>query len=98
MSRWFPFWRAPRKLLDCNGPYAVSCTDFMCGALKEGSFVRLFYPTGRAEQTEKAVQDSDRCLWLPRKEYAEGLIKFMKLPVWLLGGFLHWCTGRWIDF
>ena len=55
-----------------------------------GSFIRLYYP---ADSTADGVNDGEQCRWLPRREYADGLINFMKMPLWL-GRFLHWCTGK----
>lgn len=98
MSGWFSFWRVQTKLDECTGPFSVGCTDLMCAkdeftgvSTVAGSFIRFFYP---AEKTAATLNESKRCFWIPRQQYASGLVNFMKLPVWLLGRFFYWCVGR----
>ncbi|XP_022794973.1 platelet-activating factor acetylhydrolase-like isoform X2 [Stylophora pistillata] len=97
MSGWFSFWRVQTKLEECTGPFFVGCTDLMCAkdeftgvSTVAGSFIRFFYP---AEKTAATLNESKRCFWIPRQQYASGLVNFMKLPVWLLGRFFYWCVG-----
>ena len=96
MSNWLSFWRFQKKFLDCTGPYAVGCTDFMChnddsGGVQgdAGSFIRFFYPTA----LNADIDETKTCHWIPRSEYTSGLVNFMKLPVWLLGRFFYWSVG-----
>lgn len=97
MSSWFSFWRVQTKLEECTGPFSVGCSDFMCAkdestgfSTEGGSFIRFFYP---AEKTAGTLDKSKRCFWIPRQEYASGLVNFMKLPGWVLGRFFYWCVG-----
>ncbi|KAL9963187.1 hypothetical protein ACROYT_G032364 [Oculina patagonica] len=97
MSSWFSFWRVQTKFEDCTGPFAVGCTDFMCakddsaGVTSDaGSFIRFFYPT---EKTAAVLDETKTCFWIPRQEYTTGLVRFMKLPVWLLGRLFYWTVG-----
>ena len=76
-----------------NGRFTVGCADYMWGSGIKGGFVRLFYPTDDPDQS-----DVYNCLkkpfWLPHKEYAVGMIKYAKLPSWLLGNAFYWLLGK----
>ncbi|XP_003789295.1 platelet-activating factor acetylhydrolase isoform X1 [Otolemur garnettii] len=52
-----------------DGSYSVGCTDLMFDHTKEGTFLRLYYPS----------QDDNRLdtLWIPNKEYFMGLSRFL---------------------
>lgn len=100
MSSLFSFWRVKTKFEDCTGPFSVGCMDFMCAkddsagvTTEAGSFIRFFYPS---EKTAGTLDESEKCLWIPRQEYTSGLINFMKLPVWLLGRVFYWIVGGYI--
>lgn len=97
MSSLFSYWRVRKKLPDPTGPFTVGCTDYMCIAENEsgggengGSFIRFFYPV---DKTAGPIDESKYCFWMPREEYTTGLLKFMKLPVWLLSQFFYWTVG-----
>ena len=98
MSSLFSYWRVQKKLPDPTGPFTVGCTDYMCAAENEsvggknaGSFIRFFYPV---DKTAGPIDESKYCFWMPREEYTTGLLKFMKLPVWLLSQFFYWTVGE----
>ena len=98
MSSLFSYWRVRKKLPDLTGPFTVGCTDYMCTAENEsgggenaGSFIRFFYPV---DKTAGPIDESKCCFWMPREEYTTGLLKFMKLPVWLLSQFFYWTVGE----
>ena len=98
MSSLFSYWRVRKKLPDPTGPFTVGCTDYMCAAENEsgggenaGSFIRFFYPV---DKTAGPIDESKYCFWMPREEYTTGLLKFMKLPVWLLSQFFYWTVGE----
>ena len=77
-----------------NGSFTVGCADYMWGSGAKGGFVRLFYPSDDPEQSS-FVHNCDRSkpFWLPHKEYAVGMIKYAKLPSWLLGNVFYWMLG-----
>lgn len=98
MSSLFSYWRVRKKLPDPTGPFTIGCTDYMCTAENEsgggenaGSFIRFFYPV---DKTAGPIDESKSCFWMPREEYTTGLLKFMKLPVWLLSQFFYWSVGE----
>ena len=98
MSSLFSYWRVRKKLPDPTGPFTVGCTDYMSAAENEsgggenaGSFIRFFYPV---DKTAGPIDESKYCFWMPREEYTTGLLKFMKLPVWLLSQFFYWTVGE----
>ena len=106
MSRWFSSFRVKPSVEACTGPHTVGCTDFMCGPQitqtgsangnkqgpDHGTFVRLFYPALPSNCGEEIEQD--KVAWMPLREYVDGMISFMKLPAWLLGGAFHWLIGE----
>lgn len=98
MSSLFSYWRVQKKLPDPTGPFTVGCTDYMCaenesvGGKNAGSFIRFFYPVDKT--AARPVDESKYCFWMPREEYTTGLLKFMKLPVWLLSQFFYWTVGE----
>ncbi|XP_038607670.1 platelet-activating factor acetylhydrolase [Tachyglossus aculeatus] len=53
-----------------KGPYSVGCTDLMFKPTREGSFLRLYYPS----QDDK---DQKNTVWIPNQEYFTGLMKFL---------------------
>ncbi|XP_077173720.1 platelet-activating factor acetylhydrolase [Paroedura picta] len=53
-----------------NGPYSVGCTDLMTGPNKQGSLLRVFYPS----QKDTSCEDTK---WIPRKEYYYGLSDYL---------------------
>ena len=98
MTPWFSYWRVQKKFPDLTGPFAVGCTDYMCAKdevagvkTDAGSFIRFFYPTEKASET---LDESNKCLWIPRQEYTLGLVNFMKLPVWFVGRLFYWTVGE----
>lgn len=93
------FSRSTKSLPDCTGPFAVGCVDIMfasCDSLKYGSFLRLFYPTGKKSDHISSSQSEQMALWCPRKEYSLGLAKFIKMGSWLFGKLIHWTVGLYI--
>lgn len=96
-SSLFSYWRVQKKMPDPTGPFTVGCTDYMCaenesfGEKNAGSFIRFFYPV---QKTAGPIDESKCCFWMPREEYTTGLLKFMKLPVWLLSKFFYWTVGE----
>ncbi|XP_045399639.1 platelet-activating factor acetylhydrolase [Lemur catta] len=72
------------KIPKGNGPYSVGCTDLMFNHTKEGTFLRLYYPS----------QDDDRLNtpWIPNTEYFFGLSKFLGTH-WLMGKILSLLFG-----
>lgn len=113
MSRWLSSFRVKPSVETCTGPHVVGCTDFMCGpeinsggvngreqqqrdTKSVGSFVRLFYPSQLCKSG--ADKTHERVLWLPNRPYADGMINYLKLPAWLLGGFFHWLIGELHNF
>ncbi|XP_028400942.1 platelet-activating factor acetylhydrolase-like [Dendronephthya gigantea] len=78
-----------------NGRFTVGCADYMWGSDVKGGFVRIFYPSDDPEHSS-FVHNCDRRkpFWLPHKEYAVGMIKYAKLPSWLLGNVFYWMLGN----
>jgi platelet-activating factor acetylhydrolase len=77
-----------------NGGFSVSCADYMWGSGAKGGFVRLFYPSDDPDQNINVDScETKKPFWLPHKEYAVGMIKYAKLPSWLLGNAFYWLLG-----
>ena len=74
-----------------NGSFTVGCADYMWGSGSKGGFVRLFYPSDEPDQSDSCK--TKRPFWLPHREYAVGMIKYAKLPSWLLGNAFYWLLG-----
>ncbi|KAF2362123.1 Platelet-activating factor acetylhydrolase-like [Trinorchestia longiramus] len=64
-----------------SGPLIVGCADIMIGRTKEGTLLRLFYPTNAKELPENPNQWTQ---WFLGDEYSRGLGRFM-MP-WPLQG------------
>ncbi len=73
-----------------NGSFTVGCVDYMWGSDVNGGFVRLFYPS---DDPDQKVDGSERPFWLPNKKYGVGMIKYAKLPTWLLAKPFYWWLG-----
>ncbi|CAB3990535.1 Platelet-activating factor acetylhydrolase [Paramuricea clavata] len=77
-----------------NGGFSVGCADYMWGSGVKGGFVRLFYPSDDHDQNIHVDScETKKPFWLPHKEYAVGMIKYAKLPSWLLGNAFYWLLG-----
>ena len=72
-----------------KGQWLVGCADYMWGNGIKGGFVRLFYPVAKDDLVETDSQPT----WMPDKEYVVGMIKYAKLPSWLLGNVFYWLVG-----
>ncbi|KAK7077113.1 Platelet-activating factor acetylhydrolase [Halocaridina rubra] len=57
-----------------QGPYVVGCTDIMVGKTKEGSFMRLYYPS---KVTDLKSQVDKWTPWYLGDEYTRGLAAFI---------------------
>lgn len=67
-----------------KGPYSVGCTDLMSEYTREGSFLRLYYPS---------LDDNDaEVVWIPNKEYFFGLSKVLGTN-WLMAKILNFLFG-----
>ena len=62
----------------------------MWGSGVKGGFVRLFYPS--VDEVESG-EPKQKPYWLSHKEYAVGMIKYARLPSWLLGNAFYWLLG-----
>lgn len=72
-----------------KGRFLVGCADYMWGSGIKTGFIRLFYPVVKDD-----LLDTDyRATWLPNKEYVVGMLKYAKLPSWLLGNVFYWLVG-----
>ncbi|RXG58800.1 Platelet-activating factor acetylhydrolase [Armadillidium vulgare] len=71
-----------------QGPFPTGCIDFMHGRSKEGTLLRLFYPTQKDQITEEHLTP-----WFPGYEYTKGLSRFLSssLPR-LCESMLNWST------
>ncbi|XP_004606006.1 platelet-activating factor acetylhydrolase [Sorex araneus] len=67
-----------------KGPYSVGCTDLMFEYTREGSFLRLYYPSKGDDHAE--------AIWIPNKEYFFGLSKILGTN-WLMGKVLNLLFG-----
>lgn len=76
--------RGQTKIPKGSGPYPVGCTDLMTEYTKQGTFLRLYYPS----------QDNDHpdTMWIPNKEYFYGLSKFLGTH-WFMGNVLNFLFG-----
>ncbi|XP_018021238.2 platelet-activating factor acetylhydrolase isoform X2 [Hyalella azteca] len=72
------------KTLKPSGPLVVGCTDIMIGRTKEGSLLRLFYPTDAKELPD----ESQWTRWYLGDSYSRGLGKFV--APWFLQGTFAW--------
>ncbi|CAH1773780.1 unnamed protein product [Owenia fusiformis] len=83
--------RIERKHLPIpTGPFTVGCLDLMSEPNKNGTFVRLFYPTQSTDIFERHLQWP---LWLPRKHYFEGYADFLNWPAKVFGKLLQYFGG-----
>lgn len=58
-----------------KGPYSVGCTDLMFNYTREGSFLRLYYPSISGSHAD--------AMWIPDNEYFLGLSKVLQTN-WLM--------------
>ncbi|CAI4227415.1 unnamed protein product [Auanema sp. JU1783] len=75
-----------------TGAYRVGCSDLMIKDSKDGDsgvFMRIYYPNEK-EQPEPQAHP----LWLPRKEYLEGLAGYLKQSSRRLQFFSNWIVGE----
>ncbi|XP_076042589.1 platelet-activating factor acetylhydrolase-like isoform X2 [Oratosquilla oratoria] len=75
-----------------QGPYVVGCSDVMVGRTKEGTLMRLFYPSSL---TDIKAHMEDWTPWYLGEEYTRGIANFMASAIpslfsmlfnWQLGG------------
>ena len=76
-----------------NGKFTVGCADYMWGSGVKGGFIRLFYPSDDPDESCESFAETKKPFWIPHKEYAVGMIKYAKLPSWLLGNAFYWLLG-----
>ncbi|XP_008574194.1 PREDICTED: platelet-activating factor acetylhydrolase [Galeopterus variegatus] len=67
-----------------NGSYSVGCTDLMFNYTDKGTFLRMYYPSQGDDLLDT--------LWIPNKEYFQGLSKFLGTH-WLMGKILSLLFG-----
>ncbi|KAK3093580.1 hypothetical protein FSP39_017690 [Pinctada imbricata] len=73
-----------------TGEYTVGCFDVMCDPSHSGSFFRLFYPTTK---TDILKRDKQWPLWMPRKQYGQGLADFLGRNPKVFGKVFNWMGG-----
>ncbi|XP_075209992.1 platelet-activating factor acetylhydrolase-like [Lycorma delicatula] len=89
---WWWIKRNGRRYLPLpEGPYVPGCVDIMTGYSKDGTFVRLYYPTSISKTSEDLT--SKWFNWVPNEKYIEGFsnvvkiwIFLLKLTLWFFGG------------
>ena len=74
-----------------NGSFSVGCADYMWGSGENGGFARLFYPSNDPNQISNGWE---KPLWLPNKKYGDGMVKYAKMPTWLLAKPFYWWLGK----
>ncbi|XP_076456411.1 platelet-activating factor acetylhydrolase 2, cytoplasmic-like [Babylonia areolata] len=73
-----------------KGPHTVGIVDIMCERGENGSFFRLYYPTGKVDIFKR---DRQWPLWLPRKQYGWGYVHFLRRNTKLFGKLFNWLGG-----
>uniref|UniRef100_A0A1I7XGK4 1-alkyl-2-acetylglycerophosphocholine esterase n=1 Tax=Heterorhabditis bacteriophora TaxID=37862 RepID=A0A1I7XGK4_HETBA len=79
-----------------SGTFRVGCADLMLNDGLDGDsgiFMRIFYPVDQ-DDSESQPLDGDHPLWLPRKEYLEGLASYLKQSSRRLQLFFDWIIGE----
>ncbi|CAJ0926213.1 unnamed protein product, partial [Mesorhabditis belari] len=79
-----------------QGSYSVGCADMMVKDGPNGDtgiFMRIYYPVDNKDIDENQKEE-DYALWIPRKEYLQGLAASMKIPTWRLQLISDWVIGE----